>query len=201
MIVSPHPQRSIQWLDEHLGLPTASCFKKIITTRGKPSESADKFIDELAGEYITKRHTKRFVSMKMKLASEREPDARSLYSLMTRNEVEEVGLCYKDEHKKFGASPDGLIEPGGGFETKDAEPHIQIMRRRTKWNGMEHFQQVQGCLYVCEREWWDLQSYCEDMIPIIIRFYRDEKFIRALEEILSKFCDDLYMRIRKEKEA
>ena len=201
MIISPHPQGTQEWLDEHLGLPTASCLKKIVTTTGKPSASAGKFIYELTGEHITRRQTKRFVSMKMKMALQREPKARRAYMEKTGNLVYEVGLCYKDEQKMFGASPDGLIDPDGGLEIKDAEPHIQIDRRRTQWSGMEHFHQIQGCMYVCDREWWHLFSYCEGLEPIIIRFKRNDNFIKSLKKELKDFCDKLYMEIRKEKEA
>jgi len=201
MIISPYPQRSKEWFQERLALPTASEFKKIVTTKGKPSESAPKYLYELVGEYQTKRPAERFVSHKMKKAAEREPQAREMYSLVTGNEVQEVGICYKDEQKRFGASPDGLVDPDGGFETKDAEPHIQVMRVIEKWNGMEYWTQCQGGMLVCNRKWWDLQSYCEGMEPIIIRFWRNEEFIKKLEEELIKFCDELYRLIRKIKEG
>jgi len=56
-----------------------------------------------------------------------------------------------------------------------------------------------GCMLVCERQWWDLQSYCEGMEPITIRFERDPVFIEALESELNTFCRDLYRLIRKIK--
>lgn len=201
MIISPNPQRSAEWYQERLGLPTASEFHKIVTTTGKPSIQRKKYLYELAGEIRTGRPAYRYVSKKMLEAIEREPDARLLYELVTGFEVKEVGLCYKDGYKMFGASPDGLIDPDGGFETKDAEPHIQVERIDTNWNGMEHFQQVQGGMFICERKWWDLQSYCEDMEPIIIRFHRDDNFIKALETELIKFCNELVMLIKKIKKA
>ena len=199
MIISPHPQRSKEWFQERLALPTASEFEKIVTTKGKPSESATKYLYELVGEYQTKRNTERFVSPKMRRAAEREPEAREMYQLITGNEVQEVGLCWKDEQKRFGASPDGLVDSEGGFETKDAEPHIQVMRFIEKWNGMEHWTQCQGGMLVCGRKWWDLQSYCEGMEPIIIRIWRNEEFIKKLEVELINFSDRLFSLIRKIK--
>lgn len=202
MIISPHEQRSPEWFQERLGLPTASMFAEIITTKGKPTTGnrRQKYLDELAGEVLSGRNTVRFANKKMRDASEREPDARLLYEIVTEANIQEVGLCYLDEQKKYGASPDGLINPKGGFETKDAEPHVQVMRRRTGWTGMEHFQQIQGGMYVCEREWWDLQSYCEGMQPIIIRFWRDDVWIEKLKIELDKFCLELIMTVKKLKE-
>lgn len=201
MIVSEHPQQSDEWHQERLGLPTASCFKKIITTRGNPSEQREKYLDELAREYLTGRATHRFVSQKMREKAEREADAREFYEFVYRTKVQQVGLCWKDERKMFGASPDGLIDLDGGFETKDADPNVQVMRIRTKWKGMEYFQQVQGGMFVCNRKWWDLQSYCEGMQPITIRFKRDPVFIKKLEAELIKFCFQLAMVVKKIKEA
>lgn len=201
MIVSPHPQRSPEWHQERLALPTASEFNKIITTKGKPSESAKKYLYELVGEYKTGRAAERFVSWKMQKAAEREPEAREMYELVTGYEVKEVGLCYKDEQKRFGASPDGHVDPDGGFETKDAEPHIQVMRFLEGWSGMDHWIQCQGGMMVCDRKWWDLQSYCEGMEPIIIRFWRNEGFIKKLEAELIKFSDRLFSLIRRIKEV
>ena len=199
MIISPHEQRSPEWLEERLGLPTASCFELIVDTKGNRSKSAEKYMLELAGEAITRRQAERFVSWKMLKAAEREPDARNFYQLCTGNEVREVGLCYLNEHKMFGASPDGLIDPDGGFETKDAEPHIQITRLLKGWSRADHFQQCQGGMLVCERSWWDLQSYCEGMDPVNIHYERDEPFIKKLEVELEKFSFELALIIKKLK--
>ena len=199
MIISPHPQRSPEWHKERLSTPTASKFAEIITTKGKPASDDRrlKYLDKLVGEFITGRQANWYVSKKMLEKAEREEDSRLLYELTYDVEVNQVGFCWKDERKMFGASPDGLVDPKGGFETKDADPNVQVMRIRTNWKGMEHFQQCQGGMFVCDREWWDLQSYCEGMRPIVIRFYRDESFIKKLEAELVKFCFELAMTIKK----
>lgn len=199
MIISTYPQRSPEWHKERLGLPTASCFHKIITTTGNPSTQAEKYLYELVGEYLSGRPTERFVTHKMRMAVEREPDARLFYELIYDVEVQEVGLCYKDEQKRFGYSPDGLILEDGLLEIKDAEPHIQAIRLDKGWNKKDHWQQIQGGLFVSDRKWCDLMSYCEGMKPIIIRFERDEKFISKLDAALDKFCMELAMLVRKLK--
>lgn len=202
MIISPHEQRSPEWINERLGLPTSSRFKEIITSTGKPTkkERRQKYLYELAGEIQTGRPADRFVTYKMKEAAEREEYSLLHYELTHYEECRRVGLCYKDEHKMFGASPDLLIEPDGGLETKDAEPHVQIERFLNGWNGKaEHYHQVQGCMFVCGRKWWILRSYCERMEPIDILYKRDEDFIEALEKELNKFCLDIAMLIKKLK--
>jgi len=206
MIISPYGQRTPEWHKERLGLPTASCFKEIITSTGKPTkkERRNRYLRELAGEAKTGRPARRFVTQLMKEKSEREELSLLHYELTHYEECRRVGICYKDalKWKMFGASPDLLIEPDGGLETKDAEPHIQIERMENGWNGKaDHYQQVQGCMYVCDRKWWILRSFCEGMEPIDIRYERDDVFIESLENELEKFCLDLAMLIKKLKGA
>jgi len=200
MIVSPHPQRSEEWHKERLSLPTASCFEKLVHITGERAEPRKKYLYELASEAVTGRPTKRFVNAKMRGAVEREPDARLLYEILFDVEVQEVGLCYPDELKKYGYSPDGLVEEEGLLEIKDAEPHVQALRLLDGWSRAMHFQQCQGGLFVTGRKWCDLMSYCERMTPVIIRYYPDYKFFEKLEIELNDFCLDLAIAIRKLKE-
>lgn len=201
MIISPHKQGSPEWIKERLGLPTASKFAEIITTKGNPTseDRRIKYLDKLAGEYVTGRQHEWYVSKKMLEKAEREEDSVLLYEFTHDVEIQRVGLCWKDEQKMFGASPDGLIDPDGGFETKDADPNVQVMRRRTNWKGMDCYQQCQGGMFICKRKWWILQSYCEGMAPIIIRFERNEEFVQALKNELNKFCLELAVLIKKLK--
>jgi len=202
MKVSPHDQHTPGWIEDRIGLPSASMFAEIVTTKGVPTtgDRCAKYMNELAGEILTGRPTVRFQNQKMRDAIRREPAARMFYEMVTGNDVQEVGLCWKDKEKRWGASPDGLIDPDGGFETKDAEPHIQIMRLNTHWKGMEHYQQCQGGMFICDRKWWDLQSYCEGMQSIIIRFQRDEVFIGKLENALEDFSLGLALTVKQIRE-
>jgi len=199
MIISPNLQDTDEWILERIGLPTASDFEKIITMTGKPSKTQQAYALELAGEIITGRPALRFVTAKMKRAKEREPIARMTYEAIFDVEVMQTGICYKDEFKKYGYSPDGLvggIDGEGNLEIKDAEPHIQLMRILEGWPSYEHYQQIQGGLFITERKWCDLMSYCEGIEPLVIRFFRDEPFIEALEKELDEFCFKLYAIVR-----
>lgn len=191
MIESIYPQRSDEWFQERLGLPSASHFGEIVTTQGKPSKQRDKYMYELAGERLTGRRMERFVTQKMRGAVEREPQARAFFELYTGHTIRETGICYINDAKRFGASPDGLIDPDGGLELKDAEPHVQLERLHKGWSKADHFQQVQGCLWICERNWWNLMSYCDGLEPVIIPFERDEKFISILAVEVEQFCNEL----------
>ncbi len=52
MIISENKQNSDGWYKDRVGIPTASHFADIITTKGEPSKSAKKYMYQLAGERI-----------------------------------------------------------------------------------------------------------------------------------------------------
>ena len=56
---------------------------------------------------------------------------------------------------------------------------------------MEHFQQVQGCLLVTGREWWDVVSYCRGFKNVVYRMERNEEFLKKLRIELKLFHNDL----------
>ena len=180
MIISDYEQGSIEWMECRLEIPTASDFKKIITSKGEISKQREKYLYQKAGEIVTGEFEDSYKNGYMDLGSEREHEARDTYAFVNDVDVEQVGFCYYDEHKMFGASPDGLVGKDGGFENKNAIASVQIDRLKNGWKGTEHKAQIQGCLLVTGREWWDLQSYCRGLKPLVIRFYRDEEFIKKL---------------------
>ncbi len=197
MIISPHEQGSEEWMCERLSLPTASCFKEIMTGSGQQSKSRMKYMYRLAGERISGERHSGYYGKSMERGNEREEEARKFYELTNGVSVGQVGLCYMDEEKLFGASPDGLVGDDGGFETKDAAPHVQAERLDKGWTGAEHKMQCMGNLLVSGRDWWDLQSYCRGMKPVVVRFERDEDFLRKLEIELRLFCNELDELVKK----
>lgn len=200
MIVLDVPQGSPEWKLARLGIPTASNFGKILTATGKVSTQRVKYMYELAGEAVSGIPIERFTSYRMEQGNKLEEESRNVYEMNHQVEVQQVGLCYKDEKGMYSCSPDGLIEPGGGFETKDAQYDIQVERLLKGKMVTSHIPQVQGCLFICGREWWDFQSYCRGLPPLTIRAERDETYISRLEEELEKFCYELVGIVKRLKE-
>ncbi len=189
--ISDVVQGSIEWYAIRCGIPSASSFDKIVTTKGERSKQREKYLYELAGERITGEPKSGYTNAHMDRGHEREPESRAMYEFINDCEVEIVGFCFLDEKKEIGCSPDGLVGEVGGFETKDALPHIQIERLEKGWSDADYFQQVQGSLYVTGREWWDLVSFSRGIKPIIKRFTRDEEFIKKLAIELKLFVNDI----------
>lgn len=126
-------QNSPEWDKCRLGIPTASNFGKILTATGKISEGREKYMIQLACETVAGRHEDSFVSYRMRLAKEAEAESRRVYAMNHEDlDVYQVGFVFKDEKRMVGASPDALVDPNGGFETKDAEFAIQYERLKEK---------------------------------------------------------------------
>jgi hypothetical protein len=50
----------------------------------------------------------------------------------------------------------------------------------------KYIPQVQGCLWITEREWWDFMSYHPSMEDLIVRVYRDEAYIKKLADLVTR---------------
>lgn len=185
MRIDQNEQGSPEWLAARLGIPSASMFAKIVTTKGAWSTSADSYINQLVAERLTGEREEVFQSHHMIRGTELEPDARDLYSLMTDSEVTEVGFCLHDT-LAAGCSPDGLIGEDGGLEIKCPAPSTHVEYLRGGVLPSKYKQQVMGCLWITGREWWDFMSYHPTMKPLIVRVERDEEYIAALENCVTQ---------------
>ena len=188
-------QGTQEWLDARLGRPSASQFSKLITTAGKPSASADEYINILIAERILGESEPIYVNEWMQRGTELEPEARAMYELMHSVDVEEVGFIL-DDSGEFGCSPDGLIGEDGGVEFKCPAPKNHIAWSRKGVCPSKHYAQVQGCLYITGRKWWDFMSYHPEMKPFIVRVERDEEFIEKLAEQISLAVEEIKSEVR-----
>ncbi len=185
-------QGEAEWLKLRCGLLTASNFKKIITVKGTKSSSWQDYMFKLASEQITGGIHEEFYGADMELGNEMEGEARDTYSFIKEVSVKEVGFIYKDKKKLFGYSPDGLVGKDGLIEIKHCKPKIQL-RRIAKPVGFvsEHWQQVQGGLYVSGRKWCDLISYSRFLKMQVIRIFPDKEWHEKLDKIIKDFLKAL----------
>jgi len=182
VIISPYEQGTDAWLAARLGKPSASMFSKLITMTGKPSASADAYINQLLGERLTGKSEPHYTSEAMILGTEREPLARADYEFISGNKVDQVGFIL-DDSESYGCSPDGLIGEDGGLEIKCPAQTTQAGYWRDKQSGVKkYYQQIQGCMWVTGRKWWDFFSYHPDMPHVLVRVKRNEEYIEKLSE-------------------
>jgi hypothetical protein len=183
-------QGSEEWLKARLGIPTASCFATIMAKGrdGGASKTRADYMRKLAGEILTGQPMDSYSNGHMERGKEWEPDARNLYAFMHDCEPQLVGFI---RNGKKGCSPDSLIGNNGGLEIKSAAAHIQVERLLNDQLPAEHRAQVQGNLWIAEREWWDFASYCPSLPLFVVREYRDEEYISKLSSAVDQFSDEL----------
>ena len=196
MRIDQNEQGSPEWLAARLGIPSASMFAKLVTTKGIWSASADAYINQLVAERLTGEREEVFQSHHMLRGTELEPDARDLYSLISDAEVTEVGFCLHDT-LSAGCSPDGLVGAEGGLEIKAPAPATHVEYLRGGVLPSKYKQQVMGCLWITGREWWDFVSYHPTMKPLIVRVERDEEYIAALEKCVTKAVNLIEENVEK----
>lgn len=196
MRVNNFEQGSQEWLQSRLGKPTASNFGKLITPTGKPSASAEGYINELVAQRITGEIPEFFKSEAMERGNELEPHAKASYEFTHDIEVVEVGLCLHDDFE-CGASPDGLIGDDGGIEIKCPLPHTHVAYLRGGEVPSKYIPQIQGCMWITGREWWDFMSYHPSMQDLIVRVYRDEAYIKKLADIVIRSVAQIEIESRK----
>lgn len=175
-----------EWFQARLGIPTASKFATVMA-KGE-GKTRSEYMRKLAGEIITGEVTESFSSTHTERGKEMEDEARQTYAFINSVEPHLVGFL---RNGNKGASPDSLIGENGGLEIKTALPHIQIDRLERDRLPPEHKAQVQGNLWISEREWWDFVSYWPRLPMLCVRVYRDEEYIKTMSDEIDRFNDEL----------
>ena len=178
-------QGTKEWLQARLGCPTGSGYAKLITATGTASTQAETYINQLIAETLTGTIPETYSNEYMQRGTELEPTAREYYEMATGSVVEQVGFC-KHDQLKTGVSPDGLVGTDGGIEIKCPAPSTHVAYLRSGKLPATYKQQVMGCLWITNREWWDFVSYHETMPSLIVRVYRDEDYIEKLASQVSQ---------------
>lgn len=191
MIIENVVQGTEEWKKERAGIPTASSFDKIITTKGEPSKQRTKYMYQLVAERITGVKEENYQNGVMQRGIQMEEEARRMYELMTGNTVMQVGVCYPDEKKPYGCSPDGLIGDDGAIEIKCPTSAVHVGYLLEGVLPTDYFQQVQGQLLITGRKWVDFFSFYPGLKPLLIKVKPDKKFIEALKTELESFCGEL----------
>jgi len=200
-------QGTQEWLNERLGFATASCFADIlaVSVKGVPLKAREDYLMRLTTERIYGRATESASSQAMQWGKEAEPLARAAYEVETANIVIESDFVKHPTIAYVGCSPDGLIGAKGGYESKC--PANSAIHMATWRDGMPkaHIAQVQGCMWVTGRDWWDFVSYDPRATPdfrlYVQRIERDVKFIENLEAEVTKFLAEVDAQIKSLKKA
>ena len=185
-------QGSDEWLLVRLGIPTASEFSSIMA-KGQGKTRAT-YMRKLIGEVLTDKPSTYFESTHTERGHEMEPEARSLYELLHDVDATRVGFVRAG---CVGASPDSLIGDDGLLEIKTRLPHLQIEVLQSGKVPSENVAQLQGQLWVADRQWVDYMSYWPALKPFIRRVERDAAYIDRLENEVGAFIDEMHAVLKE----
>ena len=195
MIIHEMEQKTEEWFQVRLGKCTASEFATATAKgrNGNESKTRKTFMLKLIAERMTgiaqdDAYTNHF----MEWGNEWEQQARQCYELEKGVDVKQVGFVEMTEN--IGCSPDGLINENGLTQIKCPSSHVHIANILAGKTPPEYLKQIQGEMWVCEREWSDLVSYDPRNIArdfFCVRVNRDDKFIWELSDGINAFVDEM----------
>lgn len=188
--VFDHEQGSEAWRLCRLGLPTASEFATV-QAKGKDggaSLTRKKYLHQLAAEIISGEPAETYTNGFMERGKLQEAEARQLYAMAHSVEPELVGFI---RNGRAGCSPDAMISADGLVEIKTRLGHLQVELLLADRFPPEHRAQVQGSLWVSERDWCDLVVYSPALPLYVSRQYRDDAYIAILAAEVERFNEEL----------
>jgi len=186
------------WRIARAGIPTASMFKTVLASGrgGGDSITRRKYMYQLAGEVISGVPMETYSNGAMRRGQKMEEELRNQYAYLT--DAEPVRVAFVRNGQK-GCSPDSFIGENGLLEIKSHAPDILIELILKDEFPPCHKAQTQGQLWVCEREWVDIDCGYTGMPPLIKRAYRDPAYIRQLSNAVEQFNFELGQLVEKIK--
>lgn len=179
-------QGSEDWFRCRLGIPTSSEFSSVLAKgQGKTRRT---YMMKLLGERLTGEPADNYTNGHMERGKIMESEARKLYAFLNDAELTRVGFL---RNGSKGCSPDSLIGTDGMVEIKTKLPHLQLEALFADRLPPEHVAQVQGQLWVAEREWCEFVSYWPRLPLFVKRVYRDEEYIKNLAAEVDRFNAEL----------
>jgi hypothetical protein len=201
-------QHSPEWVQARLGIPTSSQFATILAQGrgGGESKTRRTYMMKLLGERITGEPMWTYSNEHMERGREMEAEAMTAYRFslgLLEATVNRVGFI-KNQVLGVGCSPDALVGSDGILEVKTKLPHLQIECLLDGILPEEHKAQVQGLMWVAERQWVDFVSYWPKLPLFKIRIERDETYIKHLAtkvKLFQKELESFHQRIESDYSA
>jgi putative phage-type endonuclease len=195
-------QGTDEWRQARCGSVGASDAPRVVR-RTKSGYSADR--ETLMAEKVMERLTNLPFEIRKSFAmlqgTEREPDARMMYSLVKNVEVELVGLVPHPLIRRAHASPDGYVGAVGLVEIKCPEPAKHLDTLLTETISNDHIVQMQWQMACTGRHWCDYVSYNPGfpgrMQMWIERVPRNASLIGELEAEIKVFIKELELKAER----
>ncbi len=184
-------QGSPEWHDQRRGIVTASVVGQLITAQTmQPAVNnySRGLTALLTAERITGYTEPTYMNSDMMRGVLHEPIAREKYAEHNGVTVDQVGFMVRDDWGyQIGASPDGLIGDEGGLEIKCPRAKTHIRTIVADQVPAHHMAQVQACLLISGREWWDFTSFCSGLPMWTKRVHPDPRWQAAIVKAVAAF--------------
>jgi len=192
-------QGTDEWFADRAGSITASNFAEVRKrlksgpNKGGHTSAATEYAFKLAVERIGKTtlDSGGFNTWQAERGNRLEEECRIRHEADIGTFVDLAGFVTTDDGL-FGCSADSFVGDVGGGEYKCflAPSKLHPIIILDDWGDI--MDQVQGCMWITNREWWDMCLYCPALAPINKDFirkrtYRDEKYIEGLKSDLREF--------------
>lgn len=196
MLIIDCIQGSEEWFEAKLGVVSASNFSKVLNK----GAGRGLYMRKLIAERLTGVREESYKNAVMDNGSETEAEAREYYETAYDCKVKQVGFVLRDDD--VGCSPDGLIGEKGSIEIKCPLSSTHVFNILSGKMPTEYIPQVQGLLWVTERQWCDFISFDPKVIsrPVsVVRVERDVEYIIKLAAKVNVFVKELKETVDKIK--
>jgi putative phage-type endonuclease len=190
------------WKMARLGYVSASNLDAVMA-KGKSGEATTRrnYKIRLVTERLTQQIGESYSNAAMEWGVQQEQFARMAYEVKTENFVDKTGFWKHPSIPWVGCSPDGLVSYDGLVEIKSPNSATHVDYLLAKQVPSEYVKQVQGQLWVMERDWVDFISF-DPRLPernqlLVVRAFRDEKLIKLMEDEVQEFLGEVEEIIEK----
>lgn len=189
-------QNSPEWDALRRGIVTSSELKCVLAKgRGRePSITRRKYMLDLIADRLGAAPSDRYTNAQMERGHILEQEAVDAYAFLYDADPAPIGFVRNGE---IGASPDRLLGDNGLMEVKTKDRHRQLECLLSDEVPSEHIRQLQGQLWICEREWVEFVSYWPGLDLFVKRVHRDETQIKSIELGVTMFLNEMYELMEK----
>lgn len=156
------------WLEARRGKITASQLHRVMgTALVRGTYLTELLVERITGQLL--EHGSNTDAMQQGI--DREDEAGERYAQETGATLVPGYWMWSDK-LGFGATPDFLIDGGGGVDVKCPQPKGEIQARFAealggKWRSAhEYYWQCIGNAVVVDEPWWDLAVYCRELAAV-----------------------------------
>lgn len=191
-------QRDEAWFAMRAGKMTGSRFDSIMA--GTKTAKYRNIIITLASERLTGTCLPTYSNANMERGTELEPLARDAYADRTMQIVDEVDFIQHRDLDYVGVSPDGLVDEDGVIEIKVPAAgyyHKHVEHLLAGQYAKDYRWQIAGLLWVTNRDWCDVVSYCPDyLVPLAVHRVHYDDMLGDIEQ-LADGCQEAEEDIQK----